>query len=659
METMQNNGKKKGKLKIFFGYCAGVGKTYTMLNTAHQKYVEGVDVVVGYIEPHDRKETMDLVYGLEQIPTKEIEYKNHIFHEFDLEAALKRHPQLILLDELAHTNVVGSRHQKRYSDVEELLRAGIDVYTTVNVQHLESLHDTVESITRIKVNERVPDHIFDDADDVKLIDIEIDDLVERLQEGKIYPKNRVKQAMNNFFVRDNLVALRSIALRRCAERVNLIATPHTRTFTKDHILVCLGTSPTNEKVIRTAARMAQAFHADLTALYVETDNQNNLSEKALHQLNVNLKLARHLEADIVSTFGNDIPYQISQYAKTSSVSKLVLGRSYQKSSFFKKTTIVDQVSALNPDLEIYIIPDGRAEHQKNSFMDLKSYLKFNKKDTLITLGILLLTTILSYAFFTVQPVATNAILLFVLASCVIGAATWYPVYSVLAAIYSVSVIDFLFIEPRFTFEISSSQYILILLCMIVVSLTISYFTRKLKRENVLASIHAHSMDILLETSQKLQMCNTYDDVREETCYQLHRMLKRLIIFYPVNNKRLLTPILYSDQHISDDEHKIYTSQSETAVAKWVLENNKNAGVSTSTLPHAKGLYLAIRKKDDIFAIIGIAMQPHEELPQYEKGLLKAILNEVALTWDSMKQQNDANEKITRFQWVESIGHDDV
>lgn len=651
--------KRKGKLKIFFGYCAGVGKTYMMLNTAHQKYVEGVDVVIGYIEPHDRKETMDLVHGLETIPTKQIEYKGHTFKEFDLDSALKRHPQLILVDELAHTNISGSRHEKRYSDIEELLRAGIDVYTTVNVQHLESLHDIVESITRIKVNERIPDHIFDDADDVKLVDIEVDDLLIRLEEGKIYPKNRAKRALEHFFAKDNLIALRSIALRRCADRVNLIATPHTRTFAKDHILVCLGSSPTNEKVIRTASRMAQAFHADFTALYVETDQQSHMSEKAMAQLQSNLKLARHLEADIVSTYGNDIPYQISQYVKTSSVSKLVIGRSYQKPSIFKKTTIVDRLNQLSPDLEIYIIPDARSKASAHSSLDLKSYIHFTKKETLSTISILLLTTLASYGIFTIQPNATNAILLFVLAACVIGVTTLYPIYSILAAIYSVTIINFLFIEPRFTFEMSSSQYTLIFICMIAVSFTISYFTRKLKRENILASLHAHSMDVLLETSQKLQMCNTYDDVKEEACYQLHRMLKRLIIYYPVKNKTLQEPTLYSEQHISDDLHSLYTSKEETAVAKWVLENNKNAGAATSTLPHAKGLYLAIRKKDDIFAIIGIAMQHKEELPQYEKGLLKAMLNEIALTMDSMKQQNLKNETITRIQWVESIGHDDI
>ena len=349
--------QKYGKLKIFFGYCAGVGKTYAMLNEAQQKSVHGVDVVIGYIEPHDRKETTDLMYGLEQIEKKKIIYKNRVFYEFNLDAALKRHPELILVDELAHTNVHGSRHKKRYSDIEELLRAGIDVYTTVNVQHLESLYDIVESITRIKVNERIPDHIFDDADDVKLVDIEIDDLINRLKEGKIYHQKQAQRALENFFIRDNLTALREIALRRCADRINLITAKQNKSFLKEHIMVCLGTSPTNQKVIRTAARMAQAFHADFTALYVETSQSKNMQKKQLNQLQSNLTLARHLKADIVSTYGDNIAYQISQYAKTSNVSKLVLGRSYQKPSLIKKGTIVDQLTKATPNLEIFIIPD--------------------------------------------------------------------------------------------------------------------------------------------------------------------------------------------------------------------------------------------------------------------------------------------------------------
>ncbi len=652
------NTKKKGKLTIFFGYCAGVGKTYTMLNHAHQKYVENVDVVIGYIEPHDRKETMDLVVGLEQIPTKSIKYRNHVLTEFDIDAALARHPQLILVDELAHSNVPGSRHKKRYSDVEELLRAGIDVYTTLNVQHLESLHDIVESITRVKVNERIPDHIFDNADEIQLIDIEIDDLINRLKDGKIYSKNKIKTALENFFNTDNLIALRSIALRRCAERINLIADAKKKAFTKEHILVCLGTSPTNEKVIRTAYRMAQAFHAEFTALFVETKAQSSLPQKTLLQLQANLRLAKHLGADIVSTYGNDIPYQISQYAKTSSVSKLVIGRSYQKPSLLKKTTIVDRLSSIAPDLEIYIIPDTRTEHQKQS-LNINNYLQTDPKETFITAIILMITTLLCLLLYQINPITTNTILVFILAACVIGLKTICPIYSILAAIYSILAINFLFVEPRFSFNIHSSQYTIIFICMITVSYSISALTRQLKKENILASLHAHSMDVLLETSQKLQLCNTYDEIINECCFQLYKMLKRTIILYPVKNDELQDPTIYTENAANSFDNNVYLSKNEKIVAQWVLENNKNAGASTSTLPNAKALYLAIRKKETIFAVIGIALAQKEELPQYEKSLLKAMLNEIALALDAMKQQELHNETIIKMNWQSNVEGEDT
>ena len=281
---------RKGKLTIFFGYCAGVGKTFSMLNTAQQKSVEGVDVVIGYIENHDRPDTQNLTYGLEKIPTKEVIYKGHHFFEFDLDQALERHPQLILVDELAHTNAPSSRHKKRYSDIEELLRAGIDVYTTVNVQHIESLHDVVESITKVKVNERIPDYIFNDADDVKLIDVDINDLIDRLKQGKIYNKIQARRALENFFIKDNLIALREIAMRKCADRINLYAKDENKQFLKENILVCLGTSPTNQKVIRTASKMAQAFHGEFIALYVDS---KELDYKALEQLKKTSRLLKN------------------------------------------------------------------------------------------------------------------------------------------------------------------------------------------------------------------------------------------------------------------------------------------------------------------------------------------------------------------------------
>ena len=627
--------QKYGKLKIFFGYCAGVGKTYAMLNEAQQKSVHGVDVVIGYIEPHDRKETTDLMYGLEQIEKKKIIYKNRVFYEFNLDTALKRHPELILVDELAHTNVHGSRYKKRYSDIEELLRAGIDVYTTVNVQHLESLYDIVESITRIKVNERIPDHIFDDADDVKLVDIEIDDLINRLKEGKIYHQKQAQRALENFFIRDNLTALREIALRRCADRINLITAKQNKSFLKEHIMVCLGTSPTNQKVIRTAARMAQAFHADFTALYVETSQSKNMQKKQLNQLQSNLTLARHLKADIVSTYGDNIAYQISQYAKTSNVSKLVLGRSYQKPSLIKKGTIVDQLTKATPNLEIFIIPDTNSTAQK-THLNFKKLTEFSLRETLITLFILSITTLIAFGLYYFNLNITNIILLYVLASCIIGMTTFYPIYNLIGTFISIILIDIFFIEPRFSLTVASREYPLMLLVMIIVSVSISTMGHRLKKENALASMHSYSMDILLQISQRLQVAKSYDDIMQETCYQLNKMLNRTIIFYPVKNKELQSPVIYGT-NINSKIKSILTSYDELAVAKWVFINNKNAGATTNTLPKAKAWYLAIRKNNIVYAVVGIVIKEDDDLIPYEKTLLKAILNEIVLAIDSIKK----------------------
>ncbi len=308
--------QNQGKLKIFFGYAAGVGKTYTMLEAAHKAADEGKDVVVGYVERHIRPDTLALLQGLEQLPCKEIEYKGVFLKEFDLDAALRRRPQLILVDELAHSNAAGSRHAKRYQDVEELLRAGIDVYTTVNVQHLESLNDLVTSITGIAVSERIPDQIFDSADQVELVDIEPEDLILRLQSGKVYRSGQAERALDHFFSRENLDALREIALRRTADRLNRTAQKignEAAARAGEHILVCLSSSPSNAKVIRMAARMAEAFHSGFTALFVETPETKELKGENLKRLRDNLRLAEQLGAQISTVYGDDPAVQIAEY----------------------------------------------------------------------------------------------------------------------------------------------------------------------------------------------------------------------------------------------------------------------------------------------------------------------------------------------------------
>lgn len=629
---------RNGKLTIFFGYCAGVGKTFSMLNTAHQKSVEGVDVVIGYIESHDRPDTQNLTYGLEKIPTKEVLYKGHHFSEFDLDKALDRHPQLILVDELAHTNAPTSRHKKRYSDIEELLRAGIDVYTTVNVQHIESLHDVVESITKVKVNERIHDYIFNDADDVRLIDIDINDLIERLKQGKIYSKTQAKRALENFFIKDNLIALREISLRKCADRINLYAKDENKQFLKEKILVCLGTSPTNQKVIRTASKMAQAFHGEFTALYVENSDSQELDSKAFQQLKKNISLAKELQANIVSTYGDDIAYQISQYAKTAGVSKLVLGRSYQKKSIFNKPTIVDKLTKLSPNLDIYIIPDNNSSKQNlNSLKyQYQNSLKFSTRDSCISISTLLIITILAYLAQIAGFDITTIILLYVLSSCIIGSLTLLSIYSFVIPFINVCLINYLFIDPKYSLEIISSEYVVVLIVMIVVSFIINVLNFKLKKEKNSASLRAYSMEVLLETSQKLQQAKTYNDIMKETCVQLNKWLKRIIIFYPVNRKMLDKPYIYNPNNLLDDSN-IFLTEKERTVAKWVYINNKNAGPTTSTLQEAKALYLSIRRNDKIYGVIGIDMISNKTLSQYEKNLIKTILNEVSLAMDSLER----------------------
>lgn len=624
---------RKGKLTIFFGYCAGVGKTFSMLNTAQQKSVEGVDVVIGYIENHDRPDTQNLTYGLEKIPTKEVIYKGHHFFEFDLDQALERHPQLILVDELAHTNAPTSRHKKRYSDIEELLRAGIDVYTTVNVQHIESLHDVVESITKVKVNERIPDYIFNDADDVKLIDVDINDLIDRLKQGKIYNKIQARRALENFFIKDNLIALREIAMRKCADRINLYAKDENRQFLKENILVCLGTSPTNQKVIRTASKMAQAFHGEFTALYVDS---KELDYKSLEQLKKNISLAKELQANIVSTYGDDIAYQISQYAKTAGVSKLVLGRSYQKKSILYKPTIVDKLTKLSPNLDIYIIPDNNSSRQNFNKYQYKSSFRFSTRDTCISMVTLLVITLLAYLAQIMGFGMTTILLLYVLSSCIIGSLTLLPIYSFVIPFINVCLINYLFINPKYSLEIISSEYVVVLIVMIVVSVIINGLNFKLKKEKNSASLRAYSMEVLLETSQKLQQAKTYNDVMKETCIQLNKWLKRIIIFYPVNRKMLDKPYIYNS-NADFDNVNIFLTEKEKTVAKWVYVNNKNAGPTTSTLQEANALYLSVRRNNKIYGVIGIDMISNPTLSQYEKNLIKTILNEVSLAMDSLEK----------------------
>ncbi|MEG0129722.1 MAG: universal stress protein, partial [Clostridium sp.] len=432
---------KRGRLKIFFGYAAGVGKTYAMLDAAHSAIRNGYDVVAGYIEPHNRPETAALMQGLELLPFLDINYKGKSFKEFDLDKALERKPQIILVDELAHTNAHGCRHRKRYNDIEELLRAGIDVYTTVNVQHIESLNDVVESITHITVRETIPDRIFDNATQVKLVDIEPEDLIDRLQEGKVYGKGQAQRALNNFFTAENLACLREIALRRTADRVKSLEDEKNfarkkEHFTGEHILICISGSPSNSKVIRNAARMAAAFHAEFTALYVETEFQGDMTQDDKEKLLKNLKLAKDLGAKFATVYGDDIPYQISEYAKANGVTKIVMGRSNTRRAFIRTMpSFVERLTSMAPNIDVYIIPDNHAKYlDKRGRFRLK---KIEKIDILKLVTIIMICTLIGQWFYIAGFSESNINAIYILGVVGVSVATASRVYGVLSSVLSV------------------------------------------------------------------------------------------------------------------------------------------------------------------------------------------------------------------------------
>lgn len=628
---------KQGQLKIFFGYCAGVGKTYAMLEAAHDRMQQGMDVVIGYIEKHDRKDTIALMQGLECIPLRTADYHGVTLQEFDLDNALQRHPQLILVDELAHTNVQGSRHPKRYSDIQELLHAGIDVYTTVNVQHLESLQDVVAGITRVQVQERIPDDVFDDADQVELVDIEPDELIERLKKGKIYHKTAARQALHNFFARDHLIALREIALRRCADRVNKRVSLKDRKSTREHILLCLSPSRSNAKVIRTAARMASAFFAEFTALYVESGDGEELSREDLEQLEQNRHLAQRFNANVVSVAGEDIARQISEYAKISGVSKIVIGRSSPRRHSRAKT-LIDQLTMLAPDLDIYIIPDAQVTASRTKKRSLPHSFQFNYRDIYITVLLFLTSTGINLFMYHVQLPEANIIMVYLLAIVLISYFTGSRIYGLSVSLLIVALFNFFFTAPRFSMEAYDPAYAMTFAVLFIVSFIISTLTRAMRSQLKVNALQAHRMEILLETSQQLQLAQTMAELGEAAVRQLFQLLNRTIIIYGVKNGTLQDPVIYHE-HLSEEEEQRFLSENERTVAQWVLKNNRKAGVSTSTLPYANALYYSIRKKDQVYAVVGIALQQKEVLSPFERSMLATMLNEIALAMDSMCKQN--------------------
>lgn len=640
---------QQGRLKIFFGYAAGVGKTYAMLEAAHQAKTEGIDVVVGYVEPHARPGTLALLTGLEVLPNQMIDYRGIQLREFDLDQALQRKPQLILVDELAHNNAQGCRHTKRYQDVEELLQAGINVYTTVNVQHLESLNDLVSSITGITVNERIPDHVFDRASQVELVDIEPNELVKRLQTGKVYRERQAKQALQNFFTTENLAALREIAMRRTADQLNRTAVQEGNQKSAragEHILICLSSAPSNAKVIRTAARMADAFHSGFTALFVQTPETKELSGENMRRLRSNLHLAEQLGAQISTVYGTDPAVQIAEYARVSGVTKIVMGRiNHKQNPITGKKSLADRLIELT-DLDVYIIPDRQPLYKKPIGKLRIPKAHFSWRDVTIMLVSLLLSTAVGFGFYDAGFSESNIITVYILGVLMTAVWTNGYFYGAVDSLLSVAAFNYFFTVPRFTFQANDPSYPVTFLIMLFSSIIASSLASRVKAQARLAAQKSYYTELLLESSQKFQKGRTEWDCLRLAAEQLNRMFGRPILYALDGAEQDLT---FRVEPADEKSVLSGLSSQEIGVAKWVQKNNKHAGATTHTLPDSKWLFLSVRGTQGVMGIVGIPIVGYSVPDAFEKNLMIAILSECGLSQERIRLQEERDQAALQTQ----------
>ena len=670
--------KKKGRLKIFFGCAAGVGKTYAMLQAAHTAKQRGVDVVCGFIPPYAPPRTRELMRGLEQLGMKQFSHDGITVREFDLDAAIARRPQLILVDELAHINAEGSRHARRFQDIKELLDAGIDVYTTVNVQNIESLNDMVASITGRRVQERIPDSVFDQADQVELVDIEPQELLERLhgwtvcqnpyarKTGAALP-GRENGEHTDSAALDSLVALRELALRRCADRVNLLtesgrgSQEHSM---EEQILVCLSPSPSNDKIIRTAARMANAFRAGFIALYVESPRDVSMKEESRIRLREHIRLAQQLGAKLETVYGDDVPYQIAEFARLAGVSKIVIGRSAAAPrGFFRKLSLTDRVIQYAPSLDVYVIPDaaGSARAYRDRYNAMSKRAIFSPLDVGKCVIVLEACTCIGLLFKRLGLTDANIVAVYILGVLVSAIFTRHQIYSVIASFASVMTFNFFFTEPRFTFAAHDAGYPVTFFIMFAVGIISSSLAIKLKESARLSSQAAYRTKVLFDTNQLLQQAREGDAILAVTAGQLIKLLNRSIVLYPVKGDGLDAPRIYPAPDTGTEAG--LTGAEEQRVACWVLCNNRQAGASTDTFSAARCRYLAIRAGGQVYGVVGIDLGG-EPLDAFENSILLSILGECALALENERNAREKEEAAVlarneqlRSNLLRAISHD--
>jgi two-component system sensor histidine kinase KdpD len=594
----------RGKLKIFFGASAGVGKTYTMLENARKQKQDGIDIVVGYVDTHKRAETEALLEGLEILPPKIIEYKNVKLREFDIDAALERSPKLILVDELAHTNSPGSRHLKRWQDVEELLNKGIDVYTTLNVQHCESTNDVVAQVTGITVRETVPDTFVEKADEIELVDLSTEDLLTRLKEGKVYLGEQADIATKNFFQPGNLIALRQLALHYTERNVGakLLSYKHVHSISKvwnvrDRFLVCISPNPDAINLIRAGKRIASDSGAEWTVTHVE--NSTPMRQEDRNKVSEMMRFAEKLGAQVVTLSGQNIADTLISYARSKNITKIIVGKPVRprwRELIFG--SIIDELARKCGEIDLYIL-SGDSQEQELKFrpMILKSLYW---KDFVWTIVILAVCTMINNILFSyLDIINSNVNLIMVYLLGVTWIAFRYGRWmSIIASLLSVLAFDFFFVEPYLSMAVADIQYIITFLVMLVVGIIIGNLTGQLMRQIVTMRLREDRIQALYAISRDLSRSSSPEELFKIALKHIQEFFKcHVVIFTPDAKDKLAV-------RFSDNE-ELNLSINEQAVAQWVYENGKVAGKGTDTLPGSNGIYLPFVGLEKVVGVIGV------------------------------------------------------
>ena len=658
----QEARSRRGRLKIYFGAAAGVGKTYSMLEAAQTLRAEGVDVVAGYVEPHHRAETEAMLEGLEVIPPRLVEYRGTHLNEFDLDAALKRKPAIILVDELAHTNTPGSRHAKRWQDVEELLDAGINVHTTVNVQHLESLNDVIAQITGTIVRETIPDSILEEADEVELIDLSPDDLLKRLQEGKVYTSEQAQQAIRNFFRKGNLLALRELALRHTAERVDEQMQSYRLDKAvaqvwpaRERIMVCISPSPLSSRLIRAAKRMATGLHAEWIAAYIETPRTVQLPETARSRVVENLRLAEQLGAETVTLSGHKVAEEILSYARRQNVTKIIVGKpvhSVWRDVLFG--SVLNDLVRHSGSIDVYVIsgeaepPQPRVSAATTSSIPWERYGK--------ALGVVFICTLIAGAI--LPYVAPATLIMEYLVGTVIVAVRYGRGPSIMASLLSVLAFDFFFVPPHLTFAVSDTQYVFTFAVMLLVALTISGLTTQIQGQATAARERELRSTSLYEMSRDFASTREVETLAQIGMRHIQKLLGGQVVILLADENRML------HVHGLDTTSATLTEQ-EMGIARWVYEHGQEGGLGTETLPGARGLYLPLRTPQGKLGVLGVyPSEARRQLSPDQMHLLETFANQTALAIERARLSEESEQaqiqietERMRNSLLSSVSHD--